>query len=176
MTTEATMTRRSALAVGMLGIAGCASAEKADTTGTEDILARNKAQARRFYAEFISAQDISKAAEFLSPDCRLDDTGNEGVQEAANDPVDHFRGLFTLIKKQASEFILAPDEMIAEGNIVAVRWHQTALLRPTDAGVTQRLNWTGMSFLEFDQKGLIVRAHVVQVQGETTEQRTENEQ
>ena len=176
MITEATMTRRSALAVGMLGIAGCASTEKAATTRTEDIPDRNKAQARRFYAEFISAQDISKAAEFLSPDCRLDDTGNEGVQETANNPVDHFRGLFELIKAQASEFILTPDEMIAEGNIVAVRWHQTALLRPTDAGVTQRLNWTGMSFLEFDQKGLIARAYVVQVQGETAEERAESRQ
>ena len=36
--------------------------------------------------------------------------------------------------------------------------------------------WPGMSFLEFDQKGLIARAHVAQVQGETTEERDENGQ
>lgn len=133
-----------------------------------DVESRNKEQARRFYAEFISAQDISKADDFLSPHFTMDDRGDDGVQEKPKDPIEHFRVLFKLIAEGASEFVLTPDEMVAEGNTVAVRWHQTALLRPKEPveqnPVTQRLNWTGTSFLEFDQNGLIVKARVLQIE------------
>jgi hypothetical protein len=118
----------------------------------------------------MSAQDISKIGEFVSPDFR----GNPKLDE-------HLGHMFKLIKEEFLKFKIIPVEIIAEGNRVVVRWHETRLLRPEEPlgqnSVAKRLNWTGLSLYEFDPNGLFVDGDVVvRVEGETAEERIENKQ
>ena len=61
--------------------------------------------------------------------------------------------------KMYSETSLTEDDMIAEGNTVAVRWHEIDILKPEEAARRQPpvkgMEWHGMSFYKIEDDRLV---------------------
>lgn len=154
MTNKKMMTRRSALAAGVLTVAGSAVAGKAGTTGREQVLARNKAQVRRYYDEVFNKRDLSNAHEFLSPNLTINGRKLEGGYTA------FYQNIYSFLESQFDEVMVSIDEMVAEGNTVAIRFRGTGIYYPgghtgqDPVGVPFKAK--GMGFYEFDEKGLMV--------------------
>jgi len=135
---------------------------------------RNKATVRRYLKELVNntSGDYCKAYEIISPEFTLC-FGGKALDKKG---VDAFKATDGL-SKPLSKLVLVDDEMIAEGNTVAVRWHDEAIhdkgrflgydVVPNDTELT----WQGMSFYKFNDAGLMVAGYIVDDSVEVLEMR-----
>jgi len=154
------------VAAGVFLLAGCQTQSIVET--------RNKATVRRYLKEVVNntSGDYSKAYEVISPDFTLYIGGKPSEEKG----VDVFTNVAEFTKS-FSKLTLVDDEMIAEGNTVAVRWYDEVV---HDRGVflgyevipdDTDMIWHGMSFYKFDDNGLISEAHIVDDRVEVLEMR-----
>jgi predicted ester cyclase/nuclear transport factor 2 (NTF2) superfamily protein len=126
---------------------------------------RNKAAVKRYVEELVNntSGDFSKAHEIISPGF----TAYFGGEPAEQTGVDLFRDNLEGKKQIFSKLVLVEDEMIAEGNTVAVRWHDEAVHDRGDflgyqvVPGQESMRWHGMSFYRFDENGLMTEGHIV---------------
>jgi SnoaL-like polyketide cyclase len=128
------------------------------------IESRNKATVKRYIKEVVNntSEDYSNAYEMISPNFIFYFGGEEFNVKG----VDFFKS-GDEDSKPFSKLVLIDDEMIAEGNTVAVRWHDKAI---HDSGEyygyqvvpdQKEMTWHGMSFYKFNNNGLIAEAYIV---------------
>lgn len=98
----------------------------------------NKAIERRFVEEFWNENKLDSVEDFYADDCRRHDpntpdvsTGPQGVREVA-----------AMLRASFPDVRLKIEEMIAEGDLVAVRWTSNA----THLGEYQGIAPTGKQF------------------------------
>ena len=138
---------------------------RGDTTSTEQVLARNKEQVKRFYAAF-SKQDLTQASKVITPSFR-----------------EWLKPRFGLIKSNFSEFKITPGEMVTEGNTVAVLWSESAIILPGVLPEKDKkgpgTHWfisNGCSFYKLTEDGLLDGVRIVQGKDKIVNQDPEKEQ
>ena len=137
---------------GVFLLAGCQSHNTLE--------AKNKALVKRYVDEILNGDDLSTAHEIIAPDYTFYRNGKEVPEKG----VDVFKAEEDEIE-QYSSMVMTDEKMIAEGNTVAVRWHQTATLKPEDSehhSSTKRITWYGMSFYTIEN-GLMVEGRIIDV-------------
>ncbi len=88
-------------------------------------LEENKAIARRFVEGFATG-DLSNAEEFIAPDMHLHGPGTP--PDAGRGP-DRYRGTVETYRKAFPDVRLTIDDVIAEGDKVAVTWHAEGTMK-----------------------------------------------
>jgi predicted ester cyclase len=126
--------------------------------------ARNKALVTRYVNEILNGEDLSTADEIIASDYTFYRNGIEMPQRGA----DVFRAEEEEIE-QYSDMFLTDEQMIAEGDTVAVRWHQTATYKPGKHPSKKEITWHGMSFYKI-QNGLMAEGRIIDVEDTTTDQ------
>jgi hypothetical protein len=86
------------------------STGRGEKTSTEQVLARNKEQVKRFYDEVVGKMDLSKAHEILSPKMILNG------RTLKDGPIEFYRGVFKMAEKHFGKIEVIEDHMVAEGN------------------------------------------------------------
>lgn len=121
---------------------------------------KNKAIVKQYFKELVSEHKYANASKLLHPDCVFH-AGGEIIPLKGLD----FIKSFEEEDKKAFSFIEAKDEeMIAEGNTVAVRWyiqgiHDKGEYQGIPAG-NKRFKYDGMSFYKLEN-GLIKEAYLI---------------
>jgi steroid delta-isomerase-like uncharacterized protein len=81
-------------------------------------LEANKAVIRRYF-ELWNAGNIDGLVEIIAPDV-VDHSAYEGQATG----IEGYREFFTLWKTAFPDFVAVADQLVAEGDLVAYRWHQ----------------------------------------------------
>lgn len=116
---------------------------------------RNKAVVHRFYEEVFNSGRLEVMDELASPDLVAHDALPPGVPEQGPAPykrtVEMFRSAFPDLHQEI-------EDVVAEGDTVAVRVTMTATHRGTFLGVAptgRRVRYEGMDFLRFREGKMV---------------------
>ena len=174
--------RRSLLKLA--GTAGCAclvnetsaGADHIDSrpeTSARGVLDRNKEQVRRFLLEGFNKRDLQVAAELVAPSFRALNKDEDVMGPA------WVESRFKILEGAFSEHTITPLEMVAEGNSVAVRWHEDMLFRPgmpPDRGPGRhRVLADGASFYRLDDAGLFEGVYIIHTGGKIVTETAEEQ-
>lgn len=121
---------------------------------------RNKAIVEQYLQELVNQGDFSNVEEIISPDF----TAYVNGEEVPVKGVDMIVSMFEEWNAAISNGILIEEEVIAEGNVVAVRWSETGTHDKADyMGVppqNRAYKYYGMSFYRIED-GKVVETHIV---------------
>lgn len=127
-----------------------------------DVEARNKATVQRYIDEVLNGKNYSKALEMITPDYTL----YYGGEEIAEKGLDLFKNTSEW-SKPLSKMVLHVDQVIAQGDSVAVQYHDDVIhdngpflgyeVVPGQEAVT----WHGVVFFKLNKEGLLTEGRAV---------------
>jgi len=109
----------------------------------------NKALIHRWFEEVWNKGRVATIDEILTSDAVLHGLGTEDVPGP-----DGFKRLHSAFRHAFPDMVEQIDDIIAEGDLVAVRWSGTGTHRGEILGVAptgKRVRFSGMDFIRFEQ-------------------------
>lgn len=159
---EIEMTRRYALIGGILAVVGSSFNKASGASSSHSSTSTNIAILNRYWRELLNKGDLSKYHEIISSDFTLYVGGKPDPLKG----IALFRAMAEGQPKSFSKMEMIQDEIIADGNIIALRWHGDAVhdkgvyrgfeVIPNDVQIT----FHGMTFYRFNANGLITEGRI----------------